>query len=862
MIELKAVRNWIHTSFTAGAVPFTNYSLVENHYIFRLFYWGIRDFLAVLLPVENLVWVYTLMYVIQMYLSGIFFLLFGKHRKFFDRALLTGSLIYVFGSFYTFYLMKQPVYAHTLVLVPLCLLGIEKILEKKNGLFFSLMIGITALCCITFIYPVTLILAIYILFRIYETRENSETLLETVKLYVRSVIRIIIWWGLGIALSGIVLFPVVSGIRSSSRMEMTISTDSLLWYHIENYKSFAAGFLEPAVKNTWGNYFAIPVFLPAIMVVLAIGKLDRKTRAAYHMLILSLVLYLIPLWGLIAKGFANISNYWMFGLVFFAAYAGSAAFSFLARVNSGKLIVLEIFFVLNIFYLIHYEFTHPEFAGYSIFILILAMLFFMALNSKWLEEYTVVKERLLLASVCINICFNMGILSFPFSESFLDTALPLENYYAQFPDSAASEITDTGFYRVDKYNYQGEFNLNLPQWYDYPGMSVFHSVLMKEPCDYYVATENRGFIMNNKISDLDGRAMALAPASVKYYLVPSGENHDPPFGFEQSAQGAGDHNNMNIYVNTTMLPVAYTYPGDAVSTDALEGLNGLQIQELMLQHPIMDNGAESVNRAETTSAEIAYQIHPSENARIENGQIYIEKNNGSVRLRFDHPDNSEVYVRLSGLTPSSKNVIYTVECKTTDKTVISYKKGDFHKIERNSCLMNLGYQKDPGSMECTVSFSQKGVYDLKNIQVLYQPMDLMDSYIEELQKESLTDITIGSNRIEGMIDASEDKWMCFSLPYSAGWRVYVDGAEVPTKKMNYMYLGIWLEEGRHHIAAKYSVPGLRAGAVCSGTGIFICLFLWLRSNRRKHGIYSAQDQYVKGIKTITAGIRRRIGSAG
>ena len=106
-------------------------------------------------------------------------------------------------------------------------------------------------------------------------------------------------------------------------------------------------------------------------------------------------------------------------------------------------------------------------------------------------------------------------------------------------------------------------------------------------------------------------------------------------------------------------------------------------------------------------------------------------------------------------------------------------------------------------------------YD-KQIEVLSQDM----LYNIELYKNP---ISYASNKISGEIDMSDDGILCITIPYSKGWRAYVDGQKTDISRANTMCMGLKLTEGHHEIVLKYHTPGLLAGFILSISGIFLLI---------------------------------------
>jgi uncharacterized membrane protein YfhO len=62
--------------------------------------------------------------------------------------------------------------------------------------------------------------------------------------------------------------------------------------------------------------------------------------------------------------------------------------------------------------------------------------------------------------------------------------------------------------------------------------------------------------------------------------------------------------------------------------------------------------------------------------------------------------------------------------------------------------------------------------------------------------------------------------MVLGIPYSKGWRAYVDGKKEKLLQANVMYMALPLTAGTHHIVLKYETPYLK-------TGLFVSLVAFL-----------------------------------
>lgn len=75
--------------------------------------------------------------------------------------------------------------------------------------------------------------------------------------------------------------------------------------------------------------------------------------------------------------------------------------------------------------------------------------------------------------------------------------------------------------------------------------------------------------------------------------------------------------------------------------------------------------------------------------------------------------------------------------------------------------------------------------------------------------------------IVGTPDVAVDSVACLSIPYSSGWRVFVDGSEVETFRANLGFIGFLMPRGSHDLEVRYELPGFEVGACLSVVGLVV-----------------------------------------
>ena len=109
---------------------------------------------------------------------------------------------------------------------------------------------------------------------------------------------------------------------------------------------------------------------------------------------------------------------------------------------------------------------------------------------------------------------------------------------------------------------------------------------------------------------------------------------------------------------------------------------------------------------------------------------------------------------------------------------------------------------------------------------------------DRLAAESLENVQIHQNKssfistgVTGEITVSGSKLLCLTIPYSDGWKAYVDGSPAVLENVNLMFSGLWLSSGHHTIELHYETPGLLYGLCLSAAGLLLLIFWMVLSHR-------------------------------
>ena len=102
-----------------------------------------------------------------------------------------------------------------------------------------------------------------------------------------------------------------------------------------------------------------------------------------------------------------------------------------------------------------------------------------------------------------------------------------------------------------------------------------------------------------------------------------------------------------------------------------------------------------------------------------------------------------------------------------------------------------------------------------------------------LAQDVLENVVVSDNTVSGTISLDTPKLLATQIPYSEGWRVFVDGEEAELVDVNTMFCGVMLDAGEHTVEFRYATPHWQLAVAMSVAGLVMLLVIALVW-RKKH----------------------------
>ena len=818
------------------------------------------DFFSLLVPARLTKYLYSFLTLLRIYLAGLTFSAFCFYWKKPAVHVLTGSLVYICCGYMVRLVFFHSLFGSVMIMFPLLLIGAEEILRGRRKLLFSFFVFLSFMSNYYFTCMAAVGVFIYVVLRfIAMAKENGKrSRISLTGQFFGILLSFAFYSVLGAAMSALTLLPILMRMSASPRLMSGTETGNMLFYPLYRYGAFLLALISPDLElgSITKLGYAVTA-LPCIIVLVIHKKKNTAQKTLTAAILLETVLLMLPAFGYLMSGMSNINNRWTFMYSFTVSLICVNAIPLLCqRTPVQKKVLAVILGVLCVLTCIGTYaasqsaalkvYRSSMWAGLGEYILF--FLFYCMILKKKMTEASV--SRALLAATALS-CIAGGIVIFApglrnGAKDFMKSS-KVPAYYESAPMSLLKDIDDDGsFYRIDTDLAAGALQ-NISLYYGYQGTAIYNSVLNADTVNYLLDQENPGLNGLIRISSLDGRTASENLACVRYLLTRTKRHGAVPAGFEKDERLSGKQ--YSLYKNTA--PLAFGFVTDCcISTEDYQALSPLDKQQVMLAAVVADSGntqgmeqiRDNSRQSEILTQQIPLPEKDSKRIRsVENGYQVLKKN-AILKLRIQKKAGYECYLHLTGLSYQGRGIgegQAGLRFKMSDGTRKALKlraRDETYYLPREDYLICLGCSDEDKTRKLKIRFSHPGMYTLEGIELCYVPVEPMMEQIRELNRSALSNVKTGPNSISGETSLDRTGCMVFSIPYSRGWKAWVDGEEKELFRADVGYLGLVLSPGTHKIILRYRSPGLLPGLICSGLGWAGFVLLAFFSRRRKKQI--------------------------
>lgn len=790
----------------------------------------------------------------RMLLAACMFSLYCFNKGKTPDQTLVGTMAYVLCGFVLFWgVLRHPGFLNTAVLLPLILMGTDRIFDGKRPTVFVVSLGILFLLSVYFTYMVCFFVLGYCILK-YFLGSRSRSVGDFFKLFFTFAASLVLAFALGAATA----LPTVLQMTSMERVGQANGVEAL----------FTPGHYLAMLPNMVGTYvdtrgLFVGIVTLLLIAVLLVGKRHfqpSERRPVVAGLALCLVIACSPWLQHVLNGMSYASDRWMIMMGFCAAYAACLAFPALKKLGPREWKFAGIAAVVLL--LIAGGATTTRIGAIGALatlalavVLVLAIVFPRKLNRGSAAALSV----LMIASAAIAVSVEMAPQGDNYADEFIERGKAAEALLEGSPATALQGKDDWDAYRF-----------SIPVLFSYQANSEM--VTETRGTSFYSSNYNSSLdrfrdglgIWSNHLNYLyggnSGRLALDSLIGARYFAAYERHEWRVPYGYKSIDSTDSDY---LAYENDLALPLGFVMES-TIAKERYDALSLAEKQEALLQACVLDQPGSKVRSAEPklASKTLDYKLECSEGVVAEEGRFVVTKKDAEVTVKFEGLPKAETYLfykkpAFNLLTPDEKQEYTGKEPSIVDRaralvfrepnqyriTVVSegHKQnininspGKTNYVDRLGFTANAGYSEEP-LKEFTLSFPREGIYRYDSIQVLCQPVEPVIEALESLKPAHATDIELSANQATMKATAAkENSYAVVTLPYSRGWSAWVDGQQADVLKADVGFMAVELAEaGEHEVTLRYQTPGLAMGLAISAVAlvVFIVYLVWSRKRR-------------------------------
>ncbi|MBQ4058738.1 MAG: YfhO family protein [Lachnospiraceae bacterium] len=854
------IRDYIQQVISGKGIipPMFDTSLLQGmDVVGTLHYYGLFEplnWISAIVSTEYVEKLYGILLYVRLYFTGFNFIIYVMYLRkkvvVSSWVFMLGGLMYAFCGYCMFVGFRHPFFTTAAVMLPLILYGVEKCIQENKVSVFLWSIAVSCMMNFYFAYINTALMAFYVLGRLCCGKVISW------KERMKSVMRLIGAYVLAVGISAFSFIPAVMVFLSNSRgAEAENDIRSLIVYPIEYYAKVLYCYITPSgAIGYWTCLGFAVIVVPCVVLmwcrVIHKEKREQQIVQVFIGFIVSTIMVLLPVFGKVLNGFAYISNRWTYGYALMVGLVVVYMFPEVISASKKEKICMvsgclaSAIYISIIQYYLNHTFNMLDYIATMMIIVITAVLIYLV-NSNITKKGSIIRG-MIVVTILLNLIMNIYFVFAPeyggYVKEFLKNGTAVA-YIENLGTSSCEEIEEESFYRVD-----GHCNIaNSALMFDYNSTGGYYSVISEDFLSYYQDLGISGLDRASVLQGFDRNQILNSLSNTKYIQTKQKREGKHLYGYRYVTSSVNQKGKKyHLYENENYIPFGYVY-NQSVDTEKFYQYSKLERQLLLTEAVVLDEAPENLQVDDSALTLVNKKVYS--NVSIDGGkatvadeikkELHIKKKKNSTILKFNSEPESLVFLVINGLKGMeneqynyNRSFAHVKVDKVKHKFFIGSPE-DVAYIEKDSVVVPLGYFED-ALTKCSLHFVRKGIYSYESIKIVSVPIDVYTEKISNLKTCALQNAEISNNTISGNVSMKTQGVMLFSVPYSNGWKAYVDGKEVQIQKANLTYMGLVLEEGEHEIKLKYCTPGMVPGIIISIFSFMISMFWTVRKG--KHSV--------------------------
>ncbi len=721
------------------------------------------------------------------------------NKKFNKNYLFIGlSILYAFSAYFAAYYWNV-MWLDGMVMLPLVIYGIEELIDKNKCLIYIVSLAIMILSSYYIAYMICIFSVLYfITYLIIQSDVITTKQIPNKVLYF--AISSIIAGGL-CAFFILPLYQAISGISATgdivpTRQYYDFTPQELIFGHLSGVKTTV---LKSDIANA-PNVSTSILSIALLVLFICNRKIDNKIKVGYIFLLAFLIVsYIVAPIDFVWQGFHTpndlpyrYSFIYSFLMILIGAYSIDKI-KYVKKINVFGIYILLLIFVglSKIFeykclsktmYIMNYSLI-------TIYIL-LYVLWKLCENKKRIVTITKTIFILAIAAESVLAIDDAWLIDTEKKELYRDYEKIQEtkNYLKEH---------DNDIYRIEKDSVN---SFSDPSWYGYNGQVGFSSMEYETlAMEQYDIGMPGNYI--NSFYYKENTPIYNMMFNLKYIL--GSVNLKDNYTLFHKQKG------MNIYQSKYSIGLMYGVDNDIKELKTRKRAP-LENQELFIEQStnITDvlERIDITSEIEHTDSKGTIVKYKYENAK---DNIYLYFSNEDIEFilineKLYHPDSNynAGYFKDKYYEDESYGEKYVIGVKPSKSNEFYIKYNNYNKsYDEDISIYRINYNK------------------------------LSEAYNKLLDnKAKITDFK--ENYIKAESNFKKDLTMYTSIPYDAGWKVYIDGKQVKTITLVSAFLGFEVPQGKHKIVLKYEIPHIKEG-LCISTISMVGLIILARKTNPK-----------------------------
>ena len=469
--------------------------------------------------------------------------------------------------------------------------------------------------------------------------------------------------------------------------------------------------------------------------------------------------------------------------------------------------------------------------GYLFSQVVLTLIVYLAilalLRPRMTRLAVVLLSTLTIVELGYNAYLSQVTLGYADVDKFVDATVSVKRVTDNIQENA-----DQPFYRIAT---TFAYSRTVPSLVGYPGLSTFSSSLERTTMDQFAYMGDLG--INAATEYENGTPLTDALYGIRYYMdikdidQKEKDAHPEKIYFNRFAsrydmnryftEKVYEDERYIVYKNPNSFPLAFA-TNDLTRNINFGTNNAVKNQDIIL------NSMEGVQKNQENYLEY---FKPLAFGEVETENLVAEEVNIETGTAIYNRENSsqEAIVRYR-ITPQTDLTYYffVPASLNSDKEYSVLLNGKWLTHSKRNTQRQLWQIADNASgQEIVLEFRFKtDKVDMSNVGVYRAEISQIQKVLENRKAQGMQVEKFSNTHIVGSIDITDDsKFMMTSIPFSEGWKVKVDGKDVPTSKAWNSFLSFPITPGKHKIEFVFTQKGRLIGSVITVVSLTTLYFI-------------------------------------